>query len=116
MTIDASYDYYVRTELIIEYIHYNGLKCSICTNINIENCRINNIPRSTSLESTFQRKGYNDEITRKITKKTCNKMIFENGAWIKESYKKRYEKRLITTFREIKGFIKIYKKNTASIY
>ena len=112
MATDASYDYYVRSELIIEYIHYNGLKCSICTNINIEKCRINNIHHS----SPFQKKEYNDEITRKITKKTCNKMIFENGTWMKDSYKKKYEKRLITTFREIKGFIKIYKKNTASIY
>lgn len=40
-------------------------------------------------------------------------MLFENGEWIKESYKTNYENYLHKTYVDIHKIIKILKKNTA---
>ena len=100
------YDYYIQKELIIEYKNKNGLLCTITTNINIEKKYINPcIEKEREIH-----------INREINDNTYKTIIYNNGAWITDLYRKQYKKQLIKTFREIHEIIKIYTKNTAHAY
>jgi len=107
-------DYYIQTELVIEYIDKNGRLSTIYTDIFINKGYIFQISDydSDDVWETADKK-YNAEIQRRIQENTYNKFIFDNDNWIKQSYKKKFEQRLMREFKEIDNIKKIYKKTTA---
>lgn len=108
-------DYYIQSELIIEYIDVLGRVSFICTNRDLNRGYINEyLPDhdSDDDEETCYEK-YLVEIEKKIKENTYDKILFENNNWVKESYKKKYEEYLRSQFKEICEFKKIYKKFTA---
>jgi hypothetical protein len=107
-------DYYVQTELVIEYINKIGRLSYIYTDRVIGKGYIYEPPDYDSDDDleTMDKK-YNAEIKRRIEENTYNKILFENDIWIKESYKTKYNERLIRDFKEIYNIKKIYKKTTA---
>lgn len=72
-------DYYIQTELVIEYIDIIGRISSICTNRDITKSYIFNYPAQDSdddQETCYKK--YQAEIERKIEKNTYDKVLFEN--------------------------------------
>jgi hypothetical protein len=107
-------DYYVQSELVIEYLDKIGRNSVIRTNIGRSNQYIYNYDDSDSDDDEETKyKKYLAEIERKIKENTYDKVLFDNNEWIKESYKKRYEEKLKRDFKEISIIKKIYKKVTA---
>ena len=107
-------DYYVKTELVIEYIDIIGRISFIFTNQDTSKGYIFNYKDHDSdddQETSYNK--YKVELERKIKENTYNKILFENDEWIKESYRKKYEEQLKCEFKEIHKFKKIYKKVTA---
>jgi hypothetical protein len=82
-------DYYVRTELVIEYLDKMGRLSKIYTDVFINKGYIFQISDYDS-DDDFETadKKYNIEIERRIQENTYNKIIFDNDIWIKETYKK----------------------------
>lgn len=107
-------DYYIQTELVIEYIDTTGKISYIWTNRDLTKGYIfNYLDKDSDDDHETCYKKYQAEIERKIKENTYNKILFENDVWIKESYRKKYEEQLKREFKEIRKFKKIYKKNTA---
>jgi hypothetical protein len=106
-------DYYIQTELVIEYIDIIGRISFIRTNRDTTKGYIihQNDENSGDDEETYTK--YKAEIERKIKQNTYSKILFENDVWIKESYRKNYEEPLKKEFNEIHKFKKIYKKVSA---
>lgn len=107
-------DYYIQTELVIEYEDKNGRLCSIYTNRELQKGYIFNYQDQDSdddLETSDKK--YQAEIERRIAENTYNKILFVNGEWVKESYKKKYEEHLMKTYKEIMKIHKVYKKASA---
>ena len=107
-------DYYIQTEIVIEYVDIIGRISLIRTNRSLDKGYIHQYPDydSDDDQETLYKK-YKVAITKKIEEYTYNKILFENDTWIKESYRKKYEQQLKSEFREIYKFKKIYKKVTA---
>jgi hypothetical protein len=107
-------DYYIQTELVIEYVDIVGRISLIRTNCSLDKGYIYQSPDydSDDDQETCYKK-YQAEIERKIKENTYDKILFENDAWINESYRKKYEEQLKREFKEIRKFKKIYKKITA---
>jgi len=107
-------DYYIQTELVIEYVDMIGRISLIRTNCSLEK---RYVYQSSDYDSDDDQetcyKKYNAEIERKIKQNTYDKIIFDNNDWIKESYRKKYEEQLKRDFKEIHKFKKVYKKVTA---
>jgi len=107
-------DYYVQTELVIEYVDMMGRISSIRTNRRLDKRYIfDYIDYDSDDDQETSYKKYIAEIERKIEENTYNKIIFENDNWIKESYRKKYEEQINREFKEIHTLKKIYKKTTA---
>lgn len=107
-------DYYIQTELVIEYVDIVGRISSICTNLDITKGYVFNYSDKDSdddVETCYKK--HLAEIKRRLNQNTYDKVLFENNVWIKESYRKRYEEQLKREFKEIYTFKKIYKKVTA---
>lgn len=107
-------DYYVQNELVIEYESKDGKRNTIFTDRTIEKGYIfkaSDYDSDDDQDTTYNK--YKAEIQRRIKDNTYNKMLFENGQWLNESYKKNYEEYLHRTYKEIVKIIKIYRKNTA---
>lgn len=107
-------DYYVQTELVIEYLDKMGRKSTIYTDRSIEKGYIFQ-PSDYDSDDDWETAGkkYDAEIDRKIKKNTYNKLIFDNNTWIKDSYRKKYEDKFKRELKEIDNILKIYKKTTA---
>lgn len=107
-------DYYVQSELIIEYFDIAGRISCIQTNIHLEKRYVyqpSDYDSDDDQETSYKK--YEAEIERRIIQNTYNKILFNNDEWIKESYRKKYEEKLKNEFKEIHKFKKIYKKFTA---
>jgi hypothetical protein len=107
-------DYYIQKELVIEYQAKNGKIYTIYTNRTIEKGYIFSYPNEDSdddKDTSYTK--YRDELEKKITENTYDKILFENGRWIEESYKKKYENYLNETCNNISKLLKVYKKITA---
>lgn len=107
-------DYYVQTELAIEFKDKDGKINFIYTNRELQKGYIHQSSDYDS-DDDFEtmNKKYSAEIERKIKDNTYNKILFENGEWIKESYKTKYHDYLLNLFTNIHQFIKVYKKHSA---
>jgi hypothetical protein len=107
-------DYYIQTELVIEYVDMVGRISLIRTNCSLEKGYVYQCPDYDSdddQETSYKK--YKAEIDKRIKQNTYNKILFDNDTWIKESYRKNYEDKFKREFKEIHKFKKIYKKVTA---
>lgn len=107
-------DYYVESELVVEYQDKTRRLCTVYTNRKVEKYYVS-IPLDydSDDDDETEYKKYEAEVERKIKDNTYNKMLFENGEWIKESYRKKYENNLLKLFPDINKILKLYKKHTA---
>jgi hypothetical protein len=99
------YDYYVDKYLIIEFISVDSRLCKITTDL---------IRKYKYFKHLYDKDTLNKK-QEKINKKKNQKIIFENGYWVKNTYKKKYEKKLKREFGKMNKLIKIYKENIAFI-
>jgi hypothetical protein len=102
-------DYYLQNELVIVYEDKDYKFCTIYTNRKIQKGYVFDYRDTDDDEDTAHKK-YRDEIEIRIKENTYNKILFEKGNWVKESYKTKYESYLNKTFPEIEKIISIYKK------
>jgi hypothetical protein len=107
-------DYYIQKELVFEYQAKTGKIHTIYTGRTIQKGFIFSYPNEDSDDDTITaNKKYQIELERKIKENTYDKILFKNGKWIDESYKKKYEHLLNETCKDILQVIKVYKKMTA---
>lgn len=109
-----TFDYCVQTELVIEYIDMCGVTHKTRTNTEINKKYIMTIPDYDSdddFETQINR--YNKELQKCIKKNTYNKMLYENQVWVKESYKKRYDKQISCICPNLYRLTKVYKNHSA---
>ena len=107
-------DYYVQNELVIEYADRYGVFHKTTTNAAIKKHYIMTIPDDDSdddIETQLYK--YNKEIEKCIKKHTYNKMLYDNSCWVKESYKKRYNKELSHLCPNLYKMFKVYKTHNA---
>ena len=106
-------DYYIQTELVIEYTDKSGRINTLYTDRQTKKGYVNRYFHEVSDDEETCYKKYIDEIERKINQNTFNKILFYNNEWVKPSYKLKYEAYLMKTCREIYNIIKVYKKTSA---
>ena len=107
-------DYYIQTQLVIEYLDNLGRFSVIYTDRYIKKgylFKCSDYDSDNICETEYQK--CKSEIEQKIKENTYNKILFENNAWTKETYKNKFEQRLTKEFKEISNINKIYKKTTA---
>lgn len=106
-------DYYIQTELVIEYQDKYGIYQHIYTNRELQKGYIfSYLNNNSEYDMETQHKKYHDELERRIEQNTNNKMFFKNEFWIKESYRKKYENYILKTFNEIHELKKVYKRTS----
>ena len=106
-------DYYIQNEMVIEYQNNAGKRNFIYTNRIIKKGYIFDYPSNDLDNNVDSYEKYNHELERRIKLNTYNKILFENGDWIKELYKKKYETYLSQNYKDIVKIIKVYKKTVA---
>jgi len=107
-------DYYIQKEVVFEYQAKNGKIYTIYTGRKLQKGFIFNYPdKDYDHDSDTSNIKYKAELQRKIKENTCDKILFKNGKWIEESYKKKYENTLNETCNDILELLKVYKKMTA---
>lgn len=107
-------DYYIRSELIVEYIDANGALSTTRTNRTMEKGYLMSVPDEDSDDDleTLQQK-YNEELQKIIDRHNYKKMLYETGEWKKESYKKKYLQELNILCPRMIKIVKVYKEYTA---
>lgn len=108
------YHYYVQSQLVIEYADKYGVMHKTITNTIIKKKYILSIPDNDSndnYEKQFEK--YNKELQKYIKKNTYNKMLYETDKWVKETYKKRYNKYIWILCPNLHKLLKIYKQYSA---
>jgi hypothetical protein len=103
-------DYYIQTDLVIEYLDKMGRLSLIYTNRSIKR---GYLFKELDNDTETSYKKYKAEIQIIIKNNTYNKILFDNANWVKETYKKNYKADIKRQFREIDNIQKIYKKTTA---
>jgi hypothetical protein len=104
-------EYYIQSELIIEFRDKDGKICTIYTDRELQKGYLFSYSDNNSDDDMkTQNKKYHAELMRRIEQHTNNKMLFENENWIKESYKKKYEDYILKTFNRIHKLKKFTKK------
>lgn len=103
-------DYYIHSDLVIEYFDNKGTISTTRTNRTIEKCYICDVPDEDSDDDQeTQYKKYIEEIERLVLKNTYKKILYENEKWIKTSYEKKYAKDLPLLCPGMVKIVKIYK-------
>lgn len=106
--------YYIKKELVIEYQAKNGRICTIYTNTKFQKGFIFSYPDEDSDDDfIIAHRKFKAELERKIKENTYDKILFKNGKWIEESYKKEYENTINESCADILRLLKVYKKMTA---
>jgi hypothetical protein len=103
------YDYIIQSDLIIEYIDINGTISKTHTNRQVKKYYIN----VNQFEDSDYEEEYKKQLNTCILENTRKKMLFENDNWIKESYRKRYEKKLLGICPRLNKLIRVYKNYIA---
>ena len=107
-------DYYIHSDLVIEYFDNKGTISTTRTNRILEKGYIFNVPDEDSDEDQeTQYKKYIEEIERLVSKNTYKKILYENEKWIKSSYEKKYSKELTLLCPGMIKIVKIYKDYSA---
>ncbi len=107
-------DYYIQTEIVIEYLDKLGRPSFIYTNLDKTKGYIFSYQYYDSdddSESLDQK--YNRTINRIIKENTYKKIIYDNNIWMEDAYKKCYGEKIQREFNYITNIKKIYKKVTA---
>lgn len=106
--------YYVQTELVIEYKNKYGINKCIYTNREVlKNYIDESIYCDIVYGSDSVNKNIKDKIERIIKDNTYNIILYQNGAWLEESYKNKYKTLVSNIFPDISELIRVYNKNTA---
>ena len=107
-------DYYIQTELVIEFSEMNGALSKTTTNRMINRGYIINIPDNDSDDDyDTQDKKYKKELEKKISENTYQKMLYENDRWVKSSYEKRYLRDITILCPTMIKLIRVYKDISA---
>ena len=107
-------DYYIQTELVIEFSEMNGSLSKTTTNRMINRGYIMNIPDNDSDDDyDTQDKKYKKELEKKISENTYQKMLYENDRWVKSSYEKRYLRNITILCPTMIKLIRVYKDISA---
>ena len=106
-------EYYVQTDLVVEYIDINDKYCIIYTNRDI--CKkIIETYQNYNDDIVTQKKKINKKINKKIDKYTFHKMFYDHK-WLKETYRETYEIFLKYSFKEIHKLIRVYNKVSSRV-
>ena len=100
-----SCDYFIQTELIIQYYSKDKKIKTIRTNRLIKKCYL-----------YYQKNEENDityEIDKKIKDNTYQNILYKDENWINNLYKKKYKNYIFKSFNDIDKLIKVYENNTA---
>lgn len=109
-----SFDYFVKSELVIDFIDEKGAMCKTITNRSLKKEHLKDYPdKDSDDDEEIQLKKYHEELERIIKKYTYKKTLFENNLWIKESYEKRYTKNFKILCPNMVKIEKVYKNYTA---
>jgi hypothetical protein len=93
--------HYLLKNLVVDYVSKNG---------RIQKLIINKEQKKLSVISLEKyRSGLISENKRK-------KMIFENNVWSSDNRRKKYSKKLVKEFPEIKKFLKVYEDTVVIEY
>ena len=108
-------DYYIDSYTTIEYISETGRFNKLTTDLSREQKYINRIFDNVFEDENedyllYRRQEEEKKIERKIEKHTRLKMIYINGEWSSEKYKKIFMHRLKREFKYIHEIKKIYIK------
>jgi hypothetical protein len=107
-------DYYIQTELIINYYDDKCELITVIANRQIEKGYIFSFCGEDSDDDyETANKKYAEELNRIIDKNTYEKILFENNIWVKKSYENKYLPELKTKCPNLVTLIKIYKDYTA---
>lgn len=107
-------DYYVQSDLVIEYYDNKGALSSITTNRKIEKRYITYIQDEDSDDDPeTQNKKWREELNRCIEKNSYEKILYKDDKWIQDSYEKKYSKEIKILYPRIHKLVKIYKDYTA---
>jgi len=108
------YDYYIQMEIAFEYLTKNCKHYTIYTDRTIKKGFVfNYADQDTDDDLITANRKLRAELERKIKENTYDKILFKNGKWIDETYKKKYENSLNEICRDISHLIRVYKKITA---
>jgi hypothetical protein len=107
-------DYYIRSELVIEYIDKNGSKSVTKTTIMFEKGYIFSIPDEDSDDDEeTQHNKWKAELQRRIEKNIYKKMLYLDDQWLKYSYQKKYATELNIMCPNMVKLVKVYKDYNA---
>lgn len=106
-------DYYIRTELVIEFYDKDNKHCCIYTDMDFKKGYLFNYQNNNSDDDEeTQCKKFQADLERIIQENTNSKILFDNDFWIKKSYRKKYYN-IMKTFIQIHKLKKVYKKTYA---
>lgn len=109
-------DYYIQSEIVIEYFDKNGNLCIMVTKRNVNKQYLGssiNYDSDDDMETQYDK--YNSKIQKEIKENTYNKDLYIDDTWVCDSYRKKYEND-ITHLLKIYGPYKlkrVYKNYTA---
>ncbi len=85
------YDFFIQSELVIEYIEVSGAHSKTFTDRQIKPYKIASVPDEDSDDDidTYREK-YENEVQRQMQQHQKVKILFNNDQWKKPSYGKRY--------------------------
>jgi hypothetical protein len=107
-------DYYIQSELVIEYIDMNGARSVTKTRRTLEKGYVFNVQDMDSDDDEeTQLQKFKEEVERRILKNTSKKMLYENDVWVKSSYEKRYKKECQSICPRMVKLVKVYKDYNA---
>lgn len=102
-------DYYVQSELVIEYINKNNTKSITKTNRDVKKCWIYDNNSNSDDDINTQDTKYLQSIKNAIEENTYKKIIYQDEKWVSYSYEKKYKKELTYLCPNMLKIIKIYK-------
>jgi hypothetical protein len=106
-------DYYIQTELVIEYINKNGIREKTTTDRFMKQGYIFVSDEDSDDDFETVNEKYIIELNKQISNNTNIKILFENNSWVKHSYEKKHYKNIISICPNLKTLIKVYKNNNA---
>lgn len=109
-------DFYIQTELVVEYTDMYCVMHKTKTNTLLKQYMLT-VPENNSdcdLETRLDK--YNKELKNCVERNTYNTILYENDFWVKESYKKRYNKQISLLCPDLHKLLKIYKKHTSWVH
>jgi len=103
-------DYYVQSDLVIEFIDKDQKYRTVCEEGEPQNNYILSLPDYDSDDDMDTKDSkYYAELDKLIQKNTYDKLLFDNGVWVQESYCKNYSRYILTKYSQIHKLVKVYK-------